>query len=277
MANLKITVITCTYNSEKYLAECIESVLSQSYKNVEHLFIDGKSSDRTIDIIKKYYSNPVIYSEKDKGIYDALNKGLLKATGEVIGCLHSDDVFFDQYCLSRVAHAFKKEKIAFYCSKMLVYDVDLKDLYAILGAFPHKYSFREQLYSSTYYAHPTYYCRREVIDKVGKYNLKYKIASDIDWLIRLEKLNLPYYFDHRPMVKLRSSGKSAKHYFRAIFEEFMVNKKHNGLSLSLITVYMFHLLRRSIRFLLEILKLQGVITFCRKIIFKKLRKLKNLN
>ncbi len=270
MINPKITIITCTYNSEKYLAECIESVFSQTYKNIEHLFIDGKSTDRTVDIIKKYYSDPVLYSEKDKGIYDALNKGLLKATGDVIGCLHSDDIFFDQDCLSRVADAFKKE-IDFYCSKMLVYDVNLKHSFAILGAPPHKPTFKEQLYSSTYYAHPTYYCRRDLIDKVGKYDLKYIIAADIDWLMRLEKLDLSYYFDNKPFIKLRASGKSAKHYFKAVYEEFTVNKKHNGLSLLIIIIYLLHFLRRSIRFILESLKLQSIIAFCRKIIFNKLR------
>ena len=87
MREIKISVITCTYNSEKYLEECIASVMSQSYKNIEHVFIDGESNDATVSIIKGKYENPVIYIEKDKGIYDAFNKGIDRATGDHIGML----------------------------------------------------------------------------------------------------------------------------------------------------------------------------------------------
>ncbi len=271
MNNPKITVLTCVYNSEKHIEECIKSVQEQIYKNIEHLFIDNCSTDRTIDIINKCYKNPVLYSGKDQGIYYAINKGMQAAGGDVIGFLHSDDAFYDKDCLSRVADAFKRSYIDFYCSKMLVCDSDLKEPYAELGAPPHKPGLKEQLYSSTYYAHPTYYCRKDVINKVGKYSVKYKIASDIDWLMRLEKLKPSYYFDNKPFIKLRSSGTSGTHYFRAIAEEFIINIKHNGLSIKLFVVYLFHFFRRSIRFFLEIFKLQRAVSFCRKIIFKKLK------
>jgi len=261
----KITIMTCTYNSEKYLEDCIESVKKQSYKNIEHLFIDGLSTDKTLDIIKKYYNKPNLISKKAQGVYDAFNQGFKNATGNIIGFLHSDDVYYDKNCLERVANAFiKKPQIKYYCARMLVCDEKLDNYFAILGAAPHKPTMREQLYSSTYYAHPTYYIKKEVIKQVGYFNMQYKIAADIDWLMRLEKLNLPYYFDDKFLVKLRAAGVSARHYFIAIFEEFKVNKKHNGLSLKLIIIYLFHLLRRSIRFILEKLKLNKVISLARK-------------
>ncbi|MFH1661816.1 MAG: hypothetical protein ABIA02_01850, partial [Candidatus Falkowbacteria bacterium] len=143
--------------------------------------------------------------------------------------------------------------------------------FAELGAPPHKPTFKERLYSSTYYAHPTYYCKKEILEKVGKYNLKYNIASDVDWLMRLEKLDLKYYFDNKPFIKLRASGKSAKYYFKAIYEEFNVNKNHNGLSIFMIIIYLFHFLRRGIRFLLEKLRLDNLILICRKMILKNLK------
>ncbi len=155
---------------------------------------------------------------------------------------------------------------------MLICDEKLNNPFAVLGAHPHKPTMREQLYSSTYYAHPTYYFCKKTIEQVGWFDLQYKISADIDWLMRLEKLNLPYYFDNKPLVKFRSTGVSAKHYFAAIFEEFKVNKKHNGLSFQLVIVYAFHLFRRAIRFLLERLGFKKIIGLARKFILRFLKK-----
>ncbi|MCX6800317.1 MAG: glycosyltransferase family 2 protein [Candidatus Falkowbacteria bacterium] len=269
MTNPKISIITCTYNSEKYLSECIKSVQAQSYKFFEQVFIDGISSDSTLEIIKKYYSNPIIFSEKDSGLYDALNRGFKKVNGDIVGILHSDDVFYDSDCLKRVAESFlNNPNVEYYCSKMVICDGSLKNQFAILGAPPHRSSFREQLYSSTYYAHPTYYFKRDVIEKVGCFDLRYRIASDIDWLIRLEKLNLSYYFDAKPLIRFRSEGISAKKYFTAIIEEYKVVKSHRGLSLRLIIVYIYHLSRRSIRFVLEGLGLSDVVVQLRRLILR---------
>lgn len=268
MSNPKITIITCTYNSEKCLADCIESVRSQTYKNIEHLFIDGGSTDKTLDIIRKYYPKPNLISEKDKGIYDALNKGIKMTTGDIVGWLHSDDVFYNKDCLIRIVEAFDKNNIDYYCSKMLIYDTDLKRKFAVLGAPPHKVTFWEQFYSSTYYAHPTYYIKKKAIRRVGEYNLKFKIAADIDWLIRLEKLNLKHFFDETPLIKFRSSGKSAKKYFMALKEEWQIRCKHEGLSLKLIIVYSYHFIRRLIRYILEILKLNFIVKYFRKFLLK---------
>ena len=93
-----ITIITCTYNSEKTIADCVRSVKNQSYKNIEHLIIDGLSKDSTLEIIQDVNDRCKIISEIDNGIYDALNKGILSASGEIIGFLHSDDVFKNNDC-----------------------------------------------------------------------------------------------------------------------------------------------------------------------------------
>ncbi len=273
MANIKISIITCTLNSGKYLEDCIKSVQNQTYKNFEHIFIDGQSNDKTIDIIKKYYPNPIIYTEKAKGIYCAVNKGLKIAKGEIIGFLHSDDVFYNKECLSRIADSFlSNNEIFFYCSKMIIYDSCLKTAFAILGAPPHKQSFKEQFYSSTYYAHPTYYVKKEVISKVGYYNIDYTIASDIDWLIRLENLDLKWYFDPAPLIKFRSFGRSARKYFLALKEEFNIRRKYEGLSGGLIVIYFYHLLRRIVRYILEVLRLNFLINFIRKFLMNVIQK-----
>jgi len=252
MKNPKISIITCTYNSEEYIGECIKSVIEQTYKNIEHIFIDGASSDNTLAIVKKFYLNPTVLSEPDKGIYDALNKGLKRASGDIIGLLHSDDIFFNKNCLKRVVRAFiNNPNLDYYSATMLICDKKLNKYFAVLGAPPHRPTLKDRIYSSNYFAHPTYYLKREVIKRVGYYNTGYKIASDIDWLIRLEKFNLKYFFDNRPLIKFRSAGASARKYFLALHEEYKIKVKHEGFSLSLFLLYFYHLLRRAIRYFLE--------------------------
>lgn len=269
MLKPRITIITCTLNSEKYIRETIKSVKSQSYQNFEHLFIDGNSNDKTIEIIASEYENPTIIVGKDKSLYDAFNKGLHNASGDVIGFLNSDDILADNKCLERIARAFQNEEIDYYCSKMEIYDEKLNNRFAILGQSPHKATLKDQLYSSTYFAHPTYYCKKDTIAKVGDFNLKYKVASDIDWLYRLEKVTNRFYFDSRVLVKFRGEvGAAAKNYFTGLREEFVIRKEHVGLTLKLAIVYTYHFKRRYVRFVLEKLGLSNLIDNIRKPIIK---------
>ena len=262
----KITIITCTYNSAKTLRETLDSVKRQTFRNFEHLFIDGGSTDGTLAIIKEYYEQPALLVGKDKGLYDAFNKGLHNATGEIVGFLHSDDIFYDEQALERIAQAFKNET-DYYCSKMIIFDEELRKSFAVLGAKPHRQTLRDQLYSSTYFAHPTYYCTKEIIKRIGDFDLSYKIAADIDWLYRLEKTTDNFYFDDQPLIKFRGDGgTSAGNYFRGLREEFAIRFKAEGLSMSLLTVYAYHYFRRLIRYCLEVFKLNSVIAICRKII-----------
>lgn len=265
----KISIITCTYNSGKYLAECLNSVREQTHDNIEHIFVDGFSNDDTLDIIKKYYPVPIIYQQKANGIYPALNLGLEKTTGDIVGILHSDDTFADPHCLERIIEAFMADpEISYYSSVMEIYDSGLKHRFAALGAKPHKMNWREKLYSTTYYAHPTYYFRREFLNRIGEYDTKYKIAADIDWLIRLEKLNLKNYFDSKPLLKFRSTGYSTKRDIKALCEEMKIYKNNGDLDFGLILIYIFHFFRRSIRNLLQKLKLGPVIKICRHLLYK---------
>ena len=265
----KISIITCTYNSAKNLRATLESVKNQTYKNIEHIFIDGGSTDETLNIIHEYYHEPILISEPDRGIYDAFNKGLKIASGEVVGFLHSDDVYFDDEALTRVARVFNSRQIDYYCSKMVIYNQQLKASFAVLGASPHCQSLKDQLYSSTYFAHPTYYCTKEIIVKVGLFNTEYRIASDIEWLYRLEKNSDKFYFDANPLIKFRGEGgTSATKYFIGLAEEFKIRRRNEGLTLSLSLIYGYHFFRRALRFILEKLKLFTLIERSRKIIIK---------
>jgi len=269
MSQPKITVITCTYNSSRNLRTTLDSVKEQTYRDFEHLFIDGGSTDGTLDIIKEYYDDPVLIVGKDQDLYDAFNKGLRNASGQVVGFLHSDDVFFDDRALERVADAFKNKEIDYYCSRMVIYDEKLQTPFALLGASPHRQTFRDQLYSSTYFAHPTYYCKKEIIERVGDFDRHYKVAADIDWLYRLEQTTNRFYFEPSPLVKFRGAGGiSADRYFVGLAEELAIRIKNEKPSFILYVVYSYHYLRRGVRFILEKLRLFKVINIIRKIILK---------
>lgn len=264
-----ISIITCTKNNGLFLENCLQSVAEQTYKKYEHIFIDANSTDDTTTIIKSYYPNALIYQQVGKGLYNALNLGLKKAKGNIIGFLHADDMFADKDCLHRICDSFEKNDVDYYCSRMEIYDEDLKESFAVLGAMPHTPSLREKLYSSTYFAHPTYYCTRKIIEKVGLYNEHYKVASDIEWLMRLEKLNPRYYFDNKILVKFRSkSGVSSKKYLLALKEELKIKKQQSDLTLSYLIIFSWHFSRRVIRYILEKIGAKKTITLTRKLIFQ---------
>ncbi len=265
-----ITVITCTKNSGHFLAECLKSVNNQTYRHFEHIFIDTNSTDQTHEIIKNYqHPNSQLINFSTSGIYQAFNEGLRQAKGDIIGFLHSDDIFSDNQCLERVASAFiKNPEINFYCSQMNIYNQDFNIRFAVLGAPPHITSWREDLYSLFYFAHPTYFCKSSTIQQVGSYNEKYRYAGDSDWLKRLELLNLPYYFDPKPLINFRTDGTSAKHYLASFKEECEIKIKYEGFSLRFIFIFVWHLFRRITKSFLNIFGLKKIIFFLRKLILK---------
>ena len=207
---MKISIITAVLNNKGHIEECINSVSKQSYKNIEHIIVDGGSTDGTIDKIqnpKSKVQNFRFISEKDNGIYDAINKGLKNATGDVIGLLHSDDVFADDTIIEKVADKFDKEKTdsvygdleyvsANNLNKRIRYweagDCNIKKLKH--GWMP---------------PHPAFFVRREVFSKFGLYSTEYKVASDYEMILRLlwkERITTAYL----PIVitKMRWGGAS---------------------------------------------------------------------
>lgn len=171
-----ITIITVVLNNEKFIEETILSVLNQSYKNIEYIIIDGGSTDKTIDIIKKYENSIDLWiSEKDHGIYDAFNKGMKLATGDMLGFVNSDDVLYPEAIQILVKYITKN-------------DVDfifggVKKHYALLSGYkPWKIKFSWGFYTS----HSTgFFIKTNSAKKVGLYNLKYKYSSDYDYLYRM--------------------------------------------------------------------------------------------
>ncbi|QQY83986.1 glycosyltransferase [Tamlana sp. s12] len=208
--SMKITLITATYNSETSIKTCIESVLSQDYPEVEHLIIDGVSTDSTLNIVKdflKKHDHITLISEPDQGIYDALNKGISKATGEVIGFVHSDDFLASENVLSEIASQFEKKK----CDGVygdLEY-VDKQNTNKIMRYWKSCPFTLKLLKKGWMPAHPTLFLKQEIYKKHGIFDQNFKIAADYDFILRIfkdQQLN----FIYLPMVitKMRTGGAS---------------------------------------------------------------------
>lgn len=205
---LKISIITAVYNRKDSIAQAIESVTNQTYSNIEHVIIDGSSTDGTTEIIKQLIKpKDILLSEPDQGIYDALNKGLQMSTGEIIGLVHSDDFLADERVLSEVAKAFADPNVE------LVYgDLDYvskENTDKVIRHWRSKPFNAELLKQGWMPAHPTVFIRRSLYDKVGGYNLKYSIAADYDWCIRyLKTPDIRTIYIPRVLVKMRIGGES---------------------------------------------------------------------
>ena len=184
---MKISIITATYNSGKTLRDTLESVLSQTYGDFEHLIIDGGSSDNTLDIVKEYEPRYVgrlrWISERDRGIYDAMNKGIALATGEVVGILNSDDFYTSPEALTEVAMMMADRTIdAVYGDVHYVKDGQLGKCVRYYTSRPFH---RRWMRFGFMPAHPSFYCRRSVYERYGGFDLSYKVAADFENLLRL--------------------------------------------------------------------------------------------
>ena len=178
MKTNKISIITVTKNSEKFLKENIKSVLKQNYKNYEHIFVDGNSTDNTIKIIRSYKKKvKLIQNKKDKGLYDAMNVGIKNAKGDIIGILNSDDVYFKN-TLSTVNKYFSKDRnLDFLFGSVYKHKL-------LHGYKPWKINFSFGFYSTHSVG---FFIKRKSQFKVGLYNLKYKYSADYDLFIRMIK------------------------------------------------------------------------------------------
>lgn len=181
---MKISVITATFNSAATVGSCMASVASQDWGDIEHVIVDGGSTDDTLDVVNNAERAPdQLVSEPDKGIYDALNKGIAMATGDVVGFLHSDDVFADEAVLSRIADAFERESVdAVYGDLQYVRAADLD---AVIRHWTAGEFSRKKLQWGWMPPHPTLYVRREWYEQIGGFDLNYSIAADYHSMLKL--------------------------------------------------------------------------------------------
>ena len=207
---MKISLITATFNSRSTLCDTIKSVLAQSYQEIEYIVVDGLSKDGTVDIIKgyePYFKGRMKWiSEKDNGLYDAINKGIRIATGDVVGILNSDDFFTSTTIVEKVAKSFTTEVDAVYGD---VHFVRANNLNRSIRYYSSKI-FRTALMKLGFLpAHPPFYCRKSCFDEYGLYKIDFKIAADFDLLLRfiyVHRISLKYL--PLDMVTMRIGGVS---------------------------------------------------------------------
>ena len=204
----KISIITVSFNSAKTIKETIESILIQDYNNIEYIIIDGGSSDETINIVKSY-SEKISYfiSEKDNGIYDAMNKGIKAATGDIVGILNSDDFYPNSFVLSNVAKSFKK----YNCDAVygdLVY-VKAKDTTQIKRYWQAGNYNTSKIKNGWMLPHPTFFVKKVMYDRYGLYNTDLKSAADYEMILKLlYKENISVQYIPMILVKMRMGGAS---------------------------------------------------------------------
>lgn len=205
---MKISIITVTYNSAATLEETILSVINQNYTNIEYIIVDGKSSDSTLNIIDKYKSRIAKFiSEKDNGIYDALNKGIQMASGDVIGILHSDDFYTSNDVIQNIATRFEKEKCDALYGDLLYVSKDNTN------KIIRKWRAGELTANSFLFGwmppHPTFFVKKEVYEKHKAFNLDFKTSADYELMLRLlykHKIKTAYLPEY--LVKMRMGGQS---------------------------------------------------------------------
>jgi glycosyltransferase involved in cell wall biosynthesis len=241
---LKISIITPTYNSEQYIENNINSVFSQSYKNTEHIIVDGASTDNTIKLINKRKNNITFFvSEKDNGIYDAINKGISLSTGDIIGILNSDDKFHNEEVLKEIINVFIENPDVYCLYGNLIFLNNSKKLVRVWNS---KKFVTGQFEKSWTPAHPTFYCRKSVYDLFGKYKIDYKIAADVEFMFRvLEIGKLKSFFLNKILVDMTIGGVSTRGFKSTITITKEIRKafRENGYKLNLIKYLFFKLLK----------------------------------
>ena len=231
---LKISIITATYNSGKTVGDTLKSVLAQTYHDYELLVVDGASKDNTLEVVKKMeplFEGRMRYiSEPDKGIYDAMNKGIRMATGDVIGILNSDDFYTSDDALACIAWTLEKEKVdAVYGDIHYVDDDDLTKCVRYYSSKP----FRKWMMRLGFMpAHPSFYCRKEVYEKFGAFDAEnYRVAADFENLLRLIFVNkIKTHYISKDFVTMRTGGASSSglESHKRIMRDHLKALKKNG-------------------------------------------------
>jgi glycosyltransferase involved in cell wall biosynthesis len=241
---LKVSIITVCFNSQKTINDTIESVLSQSYQNIEYIIVDGNSTDNTLGIVTSYIDSRIrIISEPDNGIYDAINKGIALANGNLIGLLNSDDRYINTFVVQRIVDSFNK------------YSVEA--LFADVVYINRDTGKRNRYYSSKYFkpymfrfgfmpAHPTFFTFKRNFELYGGYSNNYVIAADFDLMLRfLTIYKLPYMYINYPLVEMKDGGVSNANLINLITlnNEIKLSCISNGIYTNTIFIYLKYIFK----------------------------------
>lgn len=205
---MKISIITVTINSEATIEDTILSVAGQTYPDAEHIIIDGASTDGTRDIIRKHQDKLARWvSEPDQGMYDAMNKGLKYAKGDILGFLHSDDVYADNDIITNVVNIFKSNKVDAVFGDLVYVAPD--NLNGVVRYYDSSLFNPDMIARGYMPAHPTLFFREGVYKNYGYFKTNYRIAADFEYVARVfGKGRISYHYSPKVMVKMRTGGKS---------------------------------------------------------------------
>ena len=236
---MRISIVTVSYNSAATIKDTLACVASQQYAYVEHIIVDGKSTDNTIALVKSFGHVNKCISEPDAGLYDAMNKGLQLAGGDIIGILNSDDMYADDTVLSKVAAAFEDPSIA--CVYGDLQYVHTNNTNKVVRTWRAGKFVRENFLFGWMPPHPTFFVRKQVYDEVGLFNTTLKSAADYEMMLRiLYKHGMTAAYLPHVLVKMRSGGisnASLRNRFRANREDAkawkLINKRPHFFTLYL--------------------------------------------
>ncbi len=231
-------MITVAFNAENTISHCIQSVIGQTYKNIEYIIIDAVSTDRTIQIIDQYRKHIDIFlSEPDNGIYDAMNKGIKLAHGHIIGMLNADDFFTDASILSAVADVFMQQN-----TNIIYGDLDYINAEGnVIRKWRSGNYFPGMFNWGWMPPHPTFYCKRELFLKLGFYSLEYGTAADYELMVRFMcKNKVNAFYLEKVMVKMSiggASNKSLSNRVKGLLFDFKA-MRNNSVLIPLITLFL---------------------------------------
>ena len=219
---MKISIITPTFNSQETIEDNINSVIQQDYDNWEQIIVDNLSEDKTLNIVSKFQSNKTtIISEKDKGIYDAINKGISKAKGDVISILHSDDFFYDTTSLSSISNCFLNHEISIVFGNLIYVKKSNKE--KILRYWKSNQYKKGSFFKGWSPPHPCFFAKKKVYDEFGNYNINLGNSSDFDLMFRFLEINKinSIYID-KTLVTMRYGGASNKNFGQIIGQNLVI-------------------------------------------------------
>jgi glycosyltransferase involved in cell wall biosynthesis len=232
MKNLNlVSIITACYNSEKTIKDTIESVLNQTYSNIEYIIIDGNSNDETLNIVKsyeeKFKAKGILFkwiSEPDGGIYDAMNKGIGLASGDFIGILNSDDWYADN-AVSEIIRLGTIEDFCVISGKKIKVDVNKVEI----KTFQNKKDVKKYIHKTMPLNHPATFLHKSVYEKIGYFNTKYSLSADYDLIFRAFIADAKFVFSDEVLVYMRTTGAThqMKNLFVTAYEDLIIRKSHN--------------------------------------------------
>jgi len=203
---MKVSIITITYNSAKTVRDTLQSIANQSYKNIEHIVVDGASKDNTLDIVREF-PNVKVLSEPDEGIYDAMNKGVAMTTGDIVGILNSDDFYSNNDIIQTVVDTFIKEKVDSVYGDIVFVNPD--DLNKVTRRYSSANWYPEKMAAGYMPAHPSFFVKRIHYEKIGNFKVDYAISADYELLIRFLYVNrISYHYINEALVTMRTGGAS---------------------------------------------------------------------